>query len=248
MSIPDPQRTVCPKCGRVEREGADFCECGEYLGWDDPEQAPEPEGESVTPDEPEPDDRPDAAALELRPADREFRPGTPVRLKVEPGQPAHLVALVRNEGRLVDDWAITVGGVPEDWWTVRPDRVNLLPQGKRGGSEQEVQIELRPPRDAKAEARDWALEVVATPVDTGAAGTREPFTLTIAAFAAHTLEVRPRRSTGRRSGRHEVTVHNRGNKRLDARLEAVDDDGAGRYAFAPPLLDLRPGERRDSRH
>jgi len=72
--------------------------------------------------------------------------------------------------------------------------------------------------------------------------TREPFGLTIAPFSAHTLELRPRRGTGRRSGRHDVTVDNRGNARLDVRLEALDD-GVARCTFAPPLLDLRPGER-----
>jgi len=55
--------------------------------------------------------------------------------------------------------------LPEDWWTVRPDVVNLLPMGGRGGAEEEVEIELHPPRDPKAEAREWPLEVVATPVD-----------------------------------------------------------------------------------
>ncbi len=266
MSIPDPQRTICPKCGRVEREGQDFCECGEYLGWDDPEvpsedadlsdgpaeaaPAPEPRPAPV-PAPPAahspPDDRPDTASIDLRLPDHEHRPGARVRLKVAPGDSTRLHAVIRNEGRLVDDWTITIGGMPEDWWTVRPDVVNLLPMSDRGGAEEEVEIELHPPRDPKAEAREWALEVVATPVDTGAAVTREPFALTIGAFSAHAVELRPRRSSGRLRGRHEVTVHNRGNSRLDARLEAVDDDGVGRFAFAPPLLDLRPGERRVSR-
>lgn len=247
MSIPDPQRTVCPKCGSIEREGEDFCVCGEYLGWDDPEPPAEDETVPAEPaPEPAPDDRPDVASVELRLPDREHRPGAPVRLKVDPGQTAKLVARVRNEGRLVDDWTVTVGGMPEDWWTVKPDVVSLLPQSDRDGDAQEVEIELHPPRDVSAEARDWPLEVVATPVDTGAAVTREPFTLTVARFSAHTLDVRPRRSTGRRAGHHAVTVHNRGNSRLDARLEAFDDDGAGRYAFEPPLLDLRPGESRVS--
>ena len=68
-----------------------------------------------------------------------------------------------------------------------------------------------------------------------------------AAFSAHAVELRPRRSSGRRAGHHEVTVRNRGNTHLDARLEAVDDDGVARPHFAPPLLDLGPGEQRVSR-
>jgi hypothetical protein len=257
VSIPDPQRTICPNCGRVEPVGEDFCECGEYLGWDDPEapsddaapaeEAPAAPTPKRAPDEAPPDDRPDVASLDLRLPDREHRPGAAVRLEVAPGGSARLHALIRNEGRLVDDWAVTVGGLPEDWWTVRPDVVNLLPMSDRGGSEEEVEIELHPPRDPKAEARAWTLDVVATPVNTGAAVVRAPLTLTIGSFSAHGLELRPRRSSGRRSGRHEVTVHNRGNARLDVRLEAVDDEGVGRFAFAPPLLDLRPGEQRVSR-
>ena len=267
MSIPDPQRTICPKCGRTEREGEDFCVCGEYLGWDDPEPPGDGDTAEATPapepaptaksapvakpapaaEEPPPDDRPDAASIDLRLPDHERRPGARVRLKVAPGESTRVHALIRNQGRLVDDWAISVAGMPEDWWTVRPDVVNLLPMSDRGGAEEEVEIELHPPRDPRAEAREWALEVLATPVDRGAAVTHEPFALTIGAFSAHALELHPRRSSGRLRGRHEITLHNRGNSRLDARLEALDDDGVGRFAFAPPLLDLRPGERRTSR-
>jgi len=247
LSIPDPQRTICPKCGSTEREGEDFCICGEYLGWDDPETPSDETDGSQAPEPPEPDDRPDVASIDLRTPDREHRPGTRVRVKVEPGQSVRLHALVRNQGRLVDDWTVSVGGMPEDWWTVRPDVVNLLPEGDRGGAEQEVEIELHPPREPRAEAREWALEVVAAPVNTGATVTREPFALAIAAFSAHAVELRPRRSSGRRAGHHEVTVRNRGNTDLNARLEAVDDDGVARPRFAPPLLDLGPGEQRVSR-
>ena len=185
LSIPDPQRTICPKCGSTEREGEDFCICGEYLGWDDPETPSDETDGSQAPEPPEPDDRPDVASIDLRTPDREHRPGTRVRVKVEPGQSVRLHALVRNQGRLVDDWTVSVGGMPEDWWTVRPDVVNLLPEGDRGGAEQEVEIELHPPREPRAEAREWALEVVAAPVNTGATVTREPFALAIAAFSAH---------------------------------------------------------------
>src|SRR5688572_1271866 len=51
LSIPDPLRTICPKCGSTEREGEDFCVCGEYLGWDDPEA---PSDEAHASEAPEP--------------------------------------------------------------------------------------------------------------------------------------------------------------------------------------------------
>jgi hypothetical protein len=256
MSTPDPQRTVCPVCGRVEPPGADFCECGEYLGWDDPEPSGDDEApaapEQAPAEPPEPPTAPppaerDAASIDLRLPGQEHHPGAAVRLRVKPGESVRLHAMVRNEGRVVDDWTVSVGGLPADWWSVQPETVNLLPVGDRAGFEQEVEIELHPPRAPQAEAREWALEILATPVDRSAATERAPFSLAIAPFHSQETALRPQRSTGRRRGRHTVTVANQGNARLDARLEGADQDGDLRFAFAPPLLDLRPGEERSAR-
>ncbi len=189
----------------------------------------------------------DAASIDLRLPHGEHHPGAAVRLRVAPGESMRLHAMIRNEGQLVDDWTVSVGGLPADWWSVRPEMVNLLPIGERGGFEAEVEIELDPARGPKAEAREWALEVLATPVDSGTATERATCSLSIAPFQAHATTLHPERSTGRRRARHTVTVANQGNARLDARLEGTDRDGEVRFAFAPPLLDLRPGEQRESR-
>ena len=48
-------------------------------------------------------------------------------------------------------------------------------------STSDSQIELHPPRGPKAEAREWALEVLATPVDPRAATEQVPILLVLVA-------------------------------------------------------------------
>ena len=83
------------------------------------------------------------------------------RTAVEPGQRERVLALVRNQCGIVDNYELAVEGMPDDWWSVFPDTVYLVPFGTGGTYEQEVEIHLHPPRSPEAEARLWELQVVA---------------------------------------------------------------------------------------
>ncbi len=54
------------------------------------------------------------------------RAGGPVIVRVEPGGEAVLVAVVRNQSGIVDNYDLRVGGWPEEWWTVSPQTVHLV--------------------------------------------------------------------------------------------------------------------------
>ena len=68
---------------------------------------------------------------------------------------------MRNQSGIVDNYDLRVEGMPQDWWSIYPGTVYLVPFGSGGTYEQEVEIHLHPPRGPEAEARVWELQVVA---------------------------------------------------------------------------------------
>ncbi|MGN6869364.1 MAG: hypothetical protein ACTHMY_13275, partial [Solirubrobacteraceae bacterium] len=182
---------ICATCGRENPDDADFCVCGEYLRWeptnyvqavagpgdsrpaavaDRTETAPE----TSTPERPEASDpavtlapaavpatAAGSAALTLRRPDGENADGQPVAVEVEPGARVTILGLIRNQSEVVDNFDLSVRGLPEDWWTVTPATVYLVPYGTGGTYEQEVEVHLHPPRSPQAESRIWELTVVA---------------------------------------------------------------------------------------
>ena len=104
---------------------------------------------------------PGAAALMLRlPDDDSASPG-PVRVLVNPGEGVVIVGLIRNQSEVVDNFDLSVRGIPEDWWTISPATAYLVPYGTGGTYEQEIQIQIHPPRAPQSQARPWPFEVVA---------------------------------------------------------------------------------------
>ena len=104
---------------------------------------------------------PDTARITLRRPDRDADNEHTLALSVEPGQRDRVLALVRNQGSIVDNYQLRVEGMPDDWWSIFPDTVYLVPFGTGGTYEQEVEIHIHPPRTPEAEAKLWELKVVA---------------------------------------------------------------------------------------
>ena len=103
---------------------------------------------------------PDPAAITLRlPDGEQVRLGETLAIGVDPGGRARVLALVRNPSGIVDNYELSVRGLPDDWWSIFPNTVYLVPFGTSGTYEQEVEIHLHPPRTAEAEARIWELQV-----------------------------------------------------------------------------------------
>ena len=176
---------VCANCGRENPNDRDFCECGEYLRWDPtgvvqavtPEMLqapatpapPPPPAASPAPRTPTlrqpvapvpaaPGAEPDPAAISLRLPDGDRGDSAQtLAVGVEPGGRARVAGLVRNQSGIVDNYELSVLGLPAEWWSISPDTVYLAPFGTSGTYEQEVEIHLHPPRAAEAEARIWEL-------------------------------------------------------------------------------------------
>ena len=104
--------------------------------------------------------RPATPSLTLRRPEREGgarRDGSAIG--VEPGERERVLALVRNQSGIVDNYDLRVDGLPDELVVDLPR--HRLPGAVRlvGGTyEQEVEIHLHPPRAPEAEARVWELQ------------------------------------------------------------------------------------------
>ncbi|HET6869915.1 MAG TPA: PASTA domain-containing protein, partial [Solirubrobacteraceae bacterium] len=262
---------ICPTCGRENPDDADFCVCGEYLRWeptnyveavagpaparsaavvDRTETAPD----TGPPERPEPGDpgvtlapaavpamAAGSAALTLRRPDGENVDGQPVAVEVEPGARVTILGLIRNQSEVVDNFDLSVRGLPEDWWTVTPATVYLVPYGTGGTYEQEVEIHLHPPRVPEAHARAWPFEVVATSRAHGGQAATAPASVAVRPYFEIATELHPERRSGRLKARYTLTIRNRANARVEVAVGAEDTDGECQFRFAQPSVAIEPG-------
>ena len=233
-----------------------ICECGEYLRW-------EPTGvmQAITPEvlqpapartptlrqpaapAPAPPPEADPAAITLRlPEGDRGDPESTLAVGVEPGGRARAIALVRNQSGIVDNFELSVLGLPDDWWSIFPSTVYLVPFGTSGTYEQEVEIHLHPPRTAEAEARIWDLQVAGHSRAHGRQAAAAPLKLGIQPFEEFTTTLSPERVSGRRQARYEVAIRNTANAPATVALDAADQDNELDSTFTPATLEIPPGQ------
>jgi beta-lactam-binding protein with PASTA domain len=202
-------------------------------------------GATPVADDPRPAAReapPDVASLVLRLPDQDGPPEGPIRLEVDPGARVTLIALIRNQGSIVDNYDIAVSGLPTGWWTVTPATAYLVPYGSSGTYEQEIQVHLQPPRTPEAVARPWAIEVTARSRAYETQVASAPTTLVIGPYRDVACEIRPERASGKLKARFALTVRNRANAPADVSLDAADADAECQFRFAEPSIAIQPGQ------
>jgi beta-lactam-binding protein with PASTA domain len=183
-----------------------------------------------------------AASITLRLPDQDAVHGETLGLGVEPGQRERVLALVRNQSGIVDNYELRVDGLPDGWWSIYPDTVYLVPYGTSGTYEQEVEIHLHPPRTPEAEARLWELKVVAFSKANNVDATSEPLALAILPYTETATKVRPERGKGRRKADFTVDVANQANAPVLVALEGTDPDGELAFGFDRPPSEITPGQ------
>jgi beta-lactam-binding protein with PASTA domain len=261
---------TCQSCGRENPTGQDFCECGEYLRWEPtqfvpavtPEMAAEAAAKAPAQPAPTPvgwsgappaqpgapvQPTPAAAAREdaamtLRLPEGEAVKGAALDLDVVPGERARVLALIRNQSGIVDNYELRLEGLPDGWWSVNPDTVYLVPFGTDGAYEQEVELQIHPPRAPEAEAKTWPLRLVAYSRAQQRDATEAPLELTIEPYTETATSVRPQRRSGRRKADFDVEVSNNANAPVLVALEGSDQEGTMRFGFNRPPQEVRPGD------
>lgn len=176
--------------------------------------------------------QPDSVLVALRLPEEDGYAGDMPTPKVKPGSRSMMIALVRNQSGIVDNYDMAVDGLPEGWWTINPGTVYLVPYGAGGGSyEQEITIELHPPRVAEAEARTWDVRVVARSRAYGAEAGGAAAALDIEPFEDFAAEITPERRAGRRRADFKIAITNKSNSAFEVTLAGVDPENACHFSF-----------------
>ncbi len=188
-------------------------------------------------------EEPDPAAISLRlPEGEQVNLGETLAVGVEPGQRARVLALVRNQSGIVDNYELSVRGLPKDWWSIFPNTVYLVPFGSSGTYEQEVEIHFHPPRSAEAESRIWELEVAGESKAYNRQAAVAPLHLGIQPFEEFKTKLSPERASGRKKAQYDVAVKNTANAPVTVALDAADTDNELNYNFTPATMEIPPGQ------
>jgi beta-lactam-binding protein with PASTA domain len=200
--------------------------------------------EYAAPEEPP---EPDSVVVTLRLPEEDSATGGEVTATVEAGAATNLVALIRNQSGIVDNYDLHVEGIPADWWTISPSTVYLVPYGAAGGEyEQEVMVALHPPRAAEAEARTWPIRIVAVSKANGHPAGLATAGLNITPYHELEAEMRPERASARRRAQFAIAVRNRANAPVDVQLAGIDPDNEMKFSFQKPRFTVAPGRRNGS--
>jgi hypothetical protein len=202
--------------------------------------------ESIVPSPPGPDKlarQPSVlATLIVRLSDGEADGSGPVTVSVEAGGRATVLGLLRNESAIVDNYELSIRGLPDGWWSISPRVAYLVPYGSSGAYEQELEAVLHPPRTPEAFARPWPFEVVAVSRAYSTTAASASATLIVTPYIEIASEVRPERVTGRWKGRYQLNVRNTSNAEAEVLVRGEDTDGSCRFRFPKQMLTVRPGE------
>ena len=181
-----------------------------------------------------------------RPCGHTFRSYTPAvgvtvslqapSVDVEPGTEAVLEVKLRNNGSVVDEFALDVLGDATAWAVAEPASISLFP-----GAEGAAAIHFRPPRAPSTPAGPVPFGLRARSREDPAGSAVEEGTVVVGAFVEPFAELVPRTSRGSGGASHEVAVDNRGNVRLSAEVSGTDADRLLRFDVNPPGLVVEPG-------
>ena len=94
--------------------------------------------------------------------------------------------------------------IPDEWYTIMPATVYLVPFGSAGMYEQEVSIQIHPPKSPEAESRMWDLEISAYSKAHEAEAGAVPAQMFIHPYEDYDAKIKPERRKSRRKA-HPTT-------------------------------------------
>ena len=185
---------------------------------------------------------PAMASITLQLPDEDPVKGDALALGVDPGGRERIQAIVRNQSGIVDNYELKVAGLPDEWWTIYPNTLYLVPFGTGGTYEQQIEVHLHPPRTPEAEARLWDLGLVAHSKAYNTVAASSEFVLGIQPFEQFETKVKPERASGRRKAKYQVSVENKANAPVRIGFEGTEPDSECKFGFAPGQVELAPGQ------
>ena len=185
---------------------------------------------------------PEVAVITLRLPDVESATGETVALGIDPGGRAIVIAQIRNASGIVDNYTVSLQGLPTEWYTVAPNPVYLVPFGSAGNYEQDVEIHLHPPRAPEAQARVWELQVVADSAAYSQQVASAPLIMGIQPYEEYEPKLKPEKAAGRRRAHFDVHVQNKANAPVLVALGISDAENALTADMEKRQVEVPPGE------
>ncbi len=169
------------------------------------------------------------------------------RVTVSPGSRTMLIAHVRNESDIVDNYELRVtfrySGEHDEqtkphWYTVAPERIYLMPLGNEN-FEFDAQVVLHPPRTPEAKAGEWQLTITAISCARETVLATAFATLTIEPYADIDYVVSPHMARGRLGAPFVAAIGNRANATADVELLLVGEEEGLRFEAGTRRLTWR---------
>ena len=158
-------------------------------------------------------------------------------MTVSPGAEATTTLTVRNDGDIVEAYALDVVGDCAAWATVEPARVSLYP-----GTSETVTVRLAPPRSHEVKAGEVPLGVRVLPTEHPESVAVPETTVVVEPFHELRAKLEPGRRRGWLGARFRTSVQNRGNTPVDVVFTGKQEGEELRLAFTPERRSLQPGE------
>lgn len=157
-------------------------------------------------------------------------------LAVEPGGTAVSRMRVRNTGQVVDQISFQPLGSGAAWITVEPATVSLFP-----GTDETVTVTIAPPRAPDTRPGPTPFGVRAVPQEDPDGAAVAEGVVDVGMFSEFSAELVPTTGRGRRSGRFDLAIDNRGNVPLPVRLSGTDEQQRLAFGFRPASIEALPG-------
>ncbi len=151
------------------------------------------------------------------------------QLSVEPGLATPATILVLNRGTLVDNFSISVAGIPAEWISSPAPTIRLMPNQQQSAS-----FTISPPRTPKSKAGAYPLTIRVSSVAVPAETVKVKATLTVLPFTQFSSSMHPQRLRPGKPG--EIKVNNLGN--TDQVYALALSDRGDELNFQPPTAEL----------
>ena len=165
--------------------------------------------------------------------------GLPPHADVGPGTQQRLTLSIANASAIVDQFALTVTGLDENWYSLTPPTVSLFP-----GATATAELTLHPPSGVEAAAGTYPFTVRAMSNSDPSSHSGAESELRIARIGIPTMEVRPRRAAGRQAA-FTVKWKNPTNGPVSIELAVRDtEDGVRTFLDPEGPVPVPPGQER----
>lgn len=163
---------------------------------------------------------------------------TPAVVPVRPGGEATAELSVSNTGAVVDSFTLEVLGDAAAWTRCDPPVLSLFP-----GQTETVRVTFQPPAGPGTRPGSLGFAVRVQPTEDAAHPAVEEGALDIAGIPVLSADISPRtgRARGRRAGRYQVAVDNRGNAPAVVELAGWDGQDLVDVSVDPPSVEVAAG-------